>query len=129
MSTTYKIHHLADKVTPYAEEITGISSGEFRCNRSTTYHTFRIRHILESTWEYNRAVIQLFIDFKKSYDSVRRQVLYNIGIPMKLIRIIKMCLNESNSRVREGKYLFDICSIKNGLNKKLLYSDCFSTFL
>ena len=44
----------------------------------------------------NEAVHQLFIDFKKAYDSVRREVLYNIlmepGIPKKLIRLIKMCL-------------------------------------
>jgi hypothetical protein len=39
-------------------------------------------------WEYNETVHQLFIDFKKAYDSVRREVLYNIlteiGVPMKL---------------------------------------------
>jgi len=44
--------------------------------------------------EYNEAVHQLFIEFKKAYDSVRREVLYNIliafGIPMKLVRLIKM---------------------------------------
>jgi hypothetical protein len=28
-------------------------------------------------WEYNGTVHQLFIDFKKAYDSVRREVLYN----------------------------------------------------
>jgi hypothetical protein len=39
-------------------------------------------------------VHQLFIDFKKAYDSVKREVLYNIlfefGIPKKLVRLIKM---------------------------------------
>jgi hypothetical protein len=43
-------------------------------------------------------VYQLFVDFKKACDSVRREVLYNIliefGISMKLVRLIKMCLNE-----------------------------------
>jgi hypothetical protein len=29
-------------------------------------------------WEYNETVHQLFVDFKKAYDSVRRKVLYNI---------------------------------------------------
>jgi hypothetical protein len=37
---------------------------------------------------------QLFIDFKKAYDPVRREALYNIiiefGIPMKLVKLIKM---------------------------------------
>jgi hypothetical protein len=34
----------------------------------------------EKKWEYNETVHQLFIDFKKVYDSVRREVLYNIII-------------------------------------------------
>jgi hypothetical protein len=29
-------------------------------------------------WEYNRTVHNLFIDFKKAYDSERREVLYDI---------------------------------------------------
>jgi hypothetical protein len=28
-------------------------------------------------WEYNETVHQLFTDYKKAYDSVRREVLYN----------------------------------------------------
>jgi hypothetical protein len=51
--------------------------------------------MLEKKWEYNETVEQLFIQFKKAYDSVRREVLYNIllesGVPMKLARLIKMC--------------------------------------
>ena len=52
-------------------------------------------------------MLQLFIDFKKAYDSVRREVLYNIefGIPMKLVRLIKMCLIETYSRVQVCKNL------------------------
>jgi len=68
--------------------------------------------------EYNEAVHQLFIDFRKAYDSVRREVLYNIliefGIPMKLVSLIKMCLSETYSRVRVGKNLCDMFPIRNG---------------
>jgi hypothetical protein len=39
-----------------------------------------IHQILEKKLEYNETDHQLFIDFKKAYDSVRREVLYNILI-------------------------------------------------
>ena len=64
---------------------------------------------------------QLFIDFKKPYDSVRREVLYNIliefGIPMKLVRLIKMCPTETYSRVRVGKHLSDLSPVRNVLKQ------------
>jgi hypothetical protein len=53
-------------------------------------------------------VHQLFVDFKKAYDSIKREVLYNIllefDMPKKLVRLIKMCLNETYSKVRIGKF-------------------------
>jgi hypothetical protein len=72
---------------------------------------------------YNETVHQLFIDFKEAYDSVRREVLYNIitefGVPMKLVRLIKMRLNEtySYSTVRRGKYLSGSFPIQNGIKQ------------
>ena len=63
---------------------------------------------------------QLFIDFKTAYDSVTREVLYNLivlGIPMKLVKLIKMCLNETYSRDHVGKHLSDMFQIRNGLKK------------
>jgi hypothetical protein len=82
---------------------------------------FCIRQILEKKWEYNGTVHQLSIDFKKAYDSVRREALYNnlieFGIPRKLGGLIKMCLNETYSRVRIGKYLSDKFTVQNGLKQ------------
>jgi hypothetical protein len=52
----------------------------FRRNRSTVHQISCIRQILNKACEYNETVHQLFVDFKKAYDSVRREVLYNILI-------------------------------------------------
>ena len=96
---TYKIisNILLSRLTPYAEGIIGDHQCGFRRIRSTTDHR----------------------DFKKAYDSVRRVVLCNIliefCIPMQLVRLIKVCLNETCSRVWVGKNLSDMFPIRNGL--------------
>jgi len=77
-------------------------------------------------------VHQLFIHFKKAYDSSRREVLYNIlvqcGITMKLIRLIKICLNETYSTVRVGKNLSDMFPIRNGLKQGYVLSPLLFNF-
>jgi len=158
LSATYKIlsNILLSRLTPYAEEIIWVHKCEFGHNKSSTVHIFCIRQILEKKWEYNEAENQLFINFKNGYDSVRREVLYNTliesGIPMKLVihsfihslvfslrgragrnhsplvRLIKMCLNETQSRVREGKHLSDMFPIKSSLKQGDALSPLFFNF-
>jgi len=57
---------------------------------------------LSNTWEkcdYNEAMHQLFIDFKKASDTDRSEILYNIltdfDISMKIVILKKMYLNET----------------------------------
>jgi hypothetical protein len=56
---------------PYAEEITGIIIVVFDTSGQVLI-TFCVCQILKKKWYYNGAVHQLFIDFMKAYDSVRR---------------------------------------------------------
>jgi hypothetical protein len=63
-----------------SETCIGVSVTLRGCNGPTTAHIFSICQIVEKKWEYKEAVHQLFIDFKKAYDSVRREVFYNILI-------------------------------------------------
>ena len=64
---------------------------------------------------------RLVVDFKKAYDSVKKEVLYDIliefGISMKLIKLIWMCLTETYSGVRVGKNLSDMFPIRNVLKQ------------
>jgi hypothetical protein len=50
------------------------------------------------------------MDFKKAYDSLRREVLYNIltgfGIAMKMVRLIKMWRVQGNQEDLHGTYQF-----------------------
>jgi hypothetical protein len=75
--------------------------------------------LLEKKWEYNETVFQLFVNFKKPYDSVKREVPYSIllqfGMPKKKVTLIKMCLNETHSKVHIGKLLSDKFTFQNGL--------------
>jgi hypothetical protein len=61
---------------------------------STTVHIFCTSQIPEINGNKMKQCISYFRDFKKAYDSARREVLYNIlieyGIPTTLTRLIKM---------------------------------------
>jgi hypothetical protein len=50
-----------------------------------------------------------------------REVLYNIfvvsGVPMKLVRFIKMCLNETYNEVCMVKHMSDMFPIHNSLKE------------
>jgi sorting nexin-29 len=113
-----KCSGLFKKLCPYIDEIIRNDQCRVRHNRSTTDQIFCIRQILEKILEYTETVLWLFICFKKAYDSVRREVLYNIfiefGVPMEIVRLIKICLNAGYSKVHIGKYLCDTFPIQNG---------------
>jgi len=70
-------------------------------------------------------VHQVLKELKQAYNSVKKENLYNIliefCIPMKLVRLIKMCVNEAYSRVQLGKHMSDTFYIRNGLKKEMLY--------
>jgi hypothetical protein len=66
---------LLSRLSPYIDEINGDYQCGFRHNRAATDQIFFIRKILQKKWEYNETVRQLFIDYKTSCDSVRKEVL------------------------------------------------------
>jgi hypothetical protein len=59
-------------------KLLGIIIVDFDATGKQTDQIFCIRQIFEKKWEYNEAVQQFFTKFIKSYDSVRREVLFNI---------------------------------------------------
>jgi sorting nexin-29 len=83
LSTSYKMlsNILLSRLSPYIDEIIGDHHCGFLRNRSTTDQIFWICQILEKKWEYNETIYQLFIDFKKAYNSVSTVLSKSLGYP------------------------------------------------
>jgi len=115
LSSTYKLlsNVLLSRLTPL-----GIISVDLDATGKQTKQIFCFHQIFEKKWEYNDAVHQLFTNFKKAYDSVTREVLFHIvnefGIRMQLVKLTKLCLNETSRRVQVGKHCSDVFPTKNG---------------
>jgi hypothetical protein len=45
------------------------------------------------------------------------KILIEFGVPMKLVHLIKMCLNETHNKVWTGKYFSDSFPIQTGLKQ------------
>jgi sorting nexin-29 len=123
LSTSYNIlsNILLSRLSPYVDEIIGDHQCGFDVIDQLLIRFSAFIRYWRKKWEYNETVHQPFIDFKKAYNSVRKKVLYNIliefGVPMKLDRLTKMCLNETSSKVCIGKHLSDSIPIQNGLKQ------------
>jgi hypothetical protein len=123
LPTSYKMlsNTLLSKLGPYTDEIIWDHQCGYQRKRSATDQISCIPQVLEKKWEYNETTHQLPIDFKKVSVSVRMKVLYNIliefGVPMKLVTLFKICLNETYSKVHVCKHLFDSVPIQNSLKQ------------
>ena len=123
LATCYKVlsNVIQARLTPFAEDIVGDYQCGFRRNRSTSDQMFTIRQLLEKKWDFCETIHQLFIDFKKAYDSIKRSKMYQIlvllGVPKKLVRLIQICLNGSTGKVRVGGNVSEPFMIRDGLKQ------------
>ena len=101
LCTGYKILTtvLNNRLKKYTEHIIGEYQAGFRTGKSTTDQIFTVKNLLEKAWEHNVEIYQIFVDFQKAYDSIRRDKLYAImayfGIPSKLIRLTQVTKENS----------------------------------
>lgn len=125
LSCGYKIlsNILFSRLTPYAEREVGKYQAGFRSGRSTIDQIFTLRTILERGHEYKLPTHHLFIDFKSAYDSINRTKLYEalaeMGIPNKLIRLVKLTMKEVSGQVR----IQADCSVEFSSDKGLRQGD------
>lgn len=123
LSIGYKLltRIITSRLDALAEGILGDYQCGFRRNRSTTDQIFSIRCLLEKAYEYNMPVHQLYIDYTKAYDSVRRSFLFEtmdqFGIPRKIIRLVQMTLRNSRSKVKVQQEFSRDFTVNQGLRQ------------
>jgi hypothetical protein len=90
--TDYKIilnNILFSRLTPYVDGIMGIINEYFDLIDQLLFR-YSLFVTYWKKWEYNGTVHQLFIQFEKTYGTVRGKLPYNIltefGIPIKLVK-------------------------------------------
>jgi len=123
LNSAYKVFSrvLLNRIVPYAEDCLGDYQCSFRKGRSTTEQLSIIGQIIEKRYEYRQNIWQLFIDFKKAYDSIHRESLYNImykfGFPKQLIALTKMCMENTKYRMRTQNVTSGTFTVETGLKQ------------
>ena len=91
----------------------------FRPSRSTADQITTLRIIVEQSLEWRSALCINFIDYEKAFDSLDRNVLWdlmaNYGIPRKIISLVKNTYEGTNCRILHEGDLTERFSIKSGV--------------
>jgi hypothetical protein len=93
----------------------------FRPNRSTIDNTFIVRQIYEKCYEYNIDLHNIFIDFSQAFDTVNRGVIYSTliehNVPDKLIKLIKLTMQQTKIKLKVNNSYFERFETKTGVRQ------------
>lgn len=123
LDVVYKIlaRIIRKKLNHYQNQIVGEYQGGFKEGRGTTEQIFILKMIMNKSYEQNLGLHLMFIDFKQAYDSIDRSKMYNalinLEIPVKIVKLIKMTLENSCSSVTTDGIISEKFSIKKGLKQ------------
>jgi hypothetical protein len=123
----YQLHKnvsyiILSTLSPGIDKIIEDHQCAFRSSRSNTGQNFCIRQILKKKCKYVETLHQLFIDFKKAYRSMWKKVLYSVfidfGVSMKLVKVTKMYLSRTYSKVLIVKHCLIVFFSENSLKQR-----------
>ena len=103
------------------EKIARENQAGFRVNRGCCDQIFTLRQLIEMRYEYRRPTVMTFIDFKSAFDSVDRSVMWlvaeSLGIPAKIVRILKVMYTDTFCRVRAYGSVSDSFTVSTGVRQ------------
>ena len=93
----------------------------FRKQRSCTDHVYSLNAIIKNKLNAKKSVFASFIDLKKAFDCVNRDMLYfkllQIGINGKVFKTIRNMYSNTLSAVILGSYITDWFDTDNGVRQ------------
>jgi hypothetical protein len=96
--------------------------GGFRKGKSSTDQIFTLRMLQKQSFEQNLNFHILFIGFKKTYDSIERNKLYQamkkLKIPKKLIGLTRMTLTDTQNKISADERLLESFGRKIGVRQE-----------
>ena len=106
---------ILNRLVPFLDPILRKNQNGFRRGRTTKAQVLSLRRIIEEMRNHNKDVTLCFVDFKKAFDSINRDIMFQIlplyGIPDEIIKAIKVLYTNTKAKVltTDGETeLFDI---------------------
>ena len=94
---------ILNRIRPSIDPLLRPHQNGFRPGRSTVSHILALRRIIEGVKEFNLKAVLVFVDFKKAFDSIHRdrmfQILKSYDIPESLIQAIKLMYSNTKAKV------------------------------
>ena len=128
LSTAGKVLNriILERMREAVDRILRENQSGFRLSRSTADQITTLRIIVEQSLEWRTALCINFIDYEKAFDSLDRNVLWdlmaNYGIPSKIISLVKNTYEGTNCRILHEGGLTESFSIKSDVRQGCLLS-------
>lgn len=104
------------------------SQAGFRQGRGCTDQIFSLRQVFERRIRHGKKFACIFIDFEAAFDSVHRESLWacliGIGLPSKIVNIIKSFYHNNRTVVRVYGENSNSFSVQSGVRQGCILSPC-----
>ena len=120
---------LLNRIVPALDPLLRKNQNGFRRGRSTIAQILSIRRILEEMRKFNKEVTICFVDFRKAFDSISRDLMFKIlqlyGIPSRIVEAIRALYINTSATIISPDGETDSFEVKAGV----LQGDTLAPFL
>lgn len=117
---------IRDRLMPTLDNLLRPEQAGFRPNRSCTDQVNTLRIIIEQSAEWRSSLYILFVDFERAFDTINRNAIWEalaeLGVPDKIIQLIKELYRDAKCRVRFAGTESDTFSVNRGVRQGCVLS-------